>query len=206
MRDTVILRVVSGRVPAGQLEAVVEAYRQHYAPVARRTAGLDRYAVGVRTIDDGTGELAALTLWSTVEAALAAYGGSLTAIRTIDGRGHGETLDRVDYYEVDAGGARRLPGATLHLRFTAGVVARGLDADIQRELRGRLPDLPPEAIEAFVGRRVLGADVEIAFVSMWSGAPDGIALDGPLWPSISDRYDRFRIALHEVVLEGSGAV
>ena len=200
-----ILRVVSGRVPAGKLDAVTEAFQIEYEPIARRMSGLDRYAVGIRPAADGTHDIAALTLWSTVEAALAAYGGDLATVRTIDGRSHGETLHRVDYYEIDEGGARRRPGTPTYLRLTAGTVARGLDADIQKELRTRLPDLGPEALEAWVGRRVHGADVEIAFVSMWSTVPPGVALDEPLWPSISDRYQTFRIAVHEVVLEGSGA-
>ncbi len=199
-----ILRVVSGQVPAGKLDAVIEVFRRDYEPIAQRTTGLDRYAVAVRAAADGTHDIAALTLWSTVEAALAAYGGDLTTVRTIDGKSHGETLHRVDYYEVDEAGARRGPGAASHLRFTAGTVARGMDADIQKELRTRLPDLPPEALEAWVGRRVHGSDVEIAFVSMWSAVPAGVVLEAPLWPSISDRYDTFRVAVHRVVLEGIG--
>jgi hypothetical protein len=200
-----ILRVVSGRVPEGQLDAVVDAYRRDYVPIARRTADLDRFVVAGRPTSDGSHELAAMTIWSTVEAALAAYTGDLTAIRTLDGRSHGETLSRVDYYEIDEGGARRQTGGSTRLRLTAGSVARGLDADIQQELRHRLPDLPPEAIEAYVGRRVLGADVEIAFVSTWSAAPAGMALDEPLWPSISDRYDAFRIAVFDILIAGAGA-
>ena len=91
------------------------------------------------------------------------------------------------------------------IRLTAGSVARGHDADIQQELRRRLPDLPPEAVEAYVGRRVLGANVEIALVTSWSTAPAGVALDEPLWPSISDRYDTFRIGVYDILIEGAGA-
>ena len=106
-----------------------------------------------------------MTVWSTVEAALAAFEGDLSAVRTLDGVGHGETLSRVDYYEVDDGAARRRPGTATRLRLTAGTVARGLDADIQQELRRRLSELPAEAIDAYVGRRVLGDAVEIALVT-----------------------------------------
>jgi hypothetical protein len=201
-----ILRIVSGRVPAGGLDGVVDGYRRDYEPVARGISGLDRYAIGARILPEGHHELAALTLWTSVEDALAAYGGDLAAIRTIDGKSHGEVLERVEYYEIDSGGARRRPGTAAHLRLTAGRVARGLDADIQKELRSRLPDLPAAAIEAYVGRRVHGADVEIAFVSTWAGQPDGMVLDAPLWPAISDRYDEFRIAVFGVLLEGTGAV
>ena len=199
-----ILRVVSGRVPADRLDAVVEAYRREYVPIAQRTPGLDRFLVAARSAPDGGHELAAMTTWSTVESALAAYEGNLTAVRTVDGRTHGELLAKVDYYEIDEGGARRRPGVATRLRLTAGTVARGLDADIQQELRKRLPELPAEAVEAFVGRRVLGSDVEIALVTTWSAAPAGTALDQPIWPSISDRYSAFRIELHRILLEGAG--
>ena len=200
-----ILRVVSGRVPEGKLDVVVDAYRRDYVPIARRTAGLDRFVVAARSASDGGHELAAMTIWTTVEAAMEAYDGDLTAVRTLDDRSHGEELSRVDYYEIDEGGARRRTGPSTRLRLTAGSVARGLDADIQQELRRRLPELPPEAIEAYVGRRVLGADVEIALVTSWSTAPAGVALDAPLWPGISDRYDVFRIAVFDILIEGTGA-
>jgi len=146
-----------------------------------------------------------MTTWTTVEAALEAYAGDLRAVRTLDGRNHGETLSGVDYYEIDEGGARRRTGVSTRLRLTAGSVARGLDADIQQELRQRLPELPPEVIEAYVGRRVLGGEVEIALVTSWSAAPAGVALDEPLWPSISDRYDAFRIGVYDILIEGTGA-
>jgi hypothetical protein len=200
-----ILRVVSGRVPEGKLDIVVDAYRRDYVPIAQQIAGLDRFVVAGRPHPDGGHELAAMTIWTTVDAAMAAYAGDLTAVRTLDDRSHGEQLSRVDYYEIDEGGARLRTGPSTRLRLTAGSVARGLDADIQQELRRRLPELPPEAIEAYVGRRVLGADVEIALVTSWSTAPAGVMLDAPLWPAISDRYDAFRIAVFDILIEGTGA-
>jgi hypothetical protein len=199
-----ILRVVSGRIPPGQLTAVIEAYRRDYVPAARATAGLDRFLVAARPAPDSGHELAAMTTWTSVEAALAAYGGDLTAVRTLDGRNHGETLTAVDYYEIDEGGARHDPGTATLLRLTAGTVAPGLDADIQQELRRHLPALPVEAIEAYVGRRVLGDAVEIALVTTWSASPAGSSLDAPLWPSITSRYDTFRVAVHDIHLQGAG--
>jgi hypothetical protein len=200
----VILRVVSGRVRPGQLDDVVESYRTEYAPIARGVAGLDRYIVAARPVPDGGHAIAAMTLWTTVEDALAAYAGDLASVRTVDAQSHGEAFLRVDYYEVDEGGARRRSGTPTRLRLTAGTVARGLDADIQQDLRRSLPALPPETTEAWVGRRVLGADVEIALITTWSEAPPDIALDAPLWPAISTRYDTFRIEVHDIFLEGSG--
>jgi hypothetical protein len=201
----VILRVVSGRIDPGRIADVVARYDRDYVPIARATAGLDRYVVGARPADDGGHHLAAMTTWTSVDAALTAYGGDLTAVRTLDGRTHGEGLTHVDYYEVDEGAAQRRAGEPRVLRLTAGTVARGLDADIQQELRRRLPDLPAEVAEAFVGRRVIGADVEIALVTTWTAVSGGVDLGAPLWPSISSRYDAFRVEVHDILLDGSGA-
>ena len=200
-----ILRVVSGRVPPGQIEAVAEEYRRDYVPVAEQRAGLDRFVIGVRPIASGGHALAAMTLWTSIEAALDAYGGNLTAVRTLDARSHGERLTRVDYYEVDtASELHRSAAEPRFLRLTAGRVARGLDADIQQELRRNLPTLEPEAVDAWIGRRVLGADVQIAFASTWSAVPEGRSLEDPIWPAISGRYDEFRVEVHEIVLQGAG--
>jgi hypothetical protein len=32
-----------------------------------------------------------------------------------------------------------------------------------------------------------------------------VVLDAPLWPAISDRYDAFRIAVFDILIEGTGA-
>jgi hypothetical protein len=199
----VILRVVSGRIRPGELDAVSRSFRADYVPVAARTPGLRRYVVAARIADDGP-RIAAMSIWRDVEAALTAYGGDVTTPRTLDGRDHGATFDRVDYYELEA--VRMLADARMpaRLRLSAGTIARGLDADIQQELRARLSDLPPDALEAYVGRRVLGGAVDIAFMSTWAADPPAIALDAPLWPEISDRYSTFRLEVHEVVVAGSG--
>jgi hypothetical protein len=124
-------------------------------------------------------------------------------MRTLDDRGHGEELTRVDYYEVDEGVIRHDAVEPAFLRLTAGTVARGLDADIQQELRRRLVDLPPAVAEGYIGRRVLKDVVEIAFVSSWSGDHDRASLEQPIWPQISTRYDSFRVTVFDIVLAGT---
>jgi hypothetical protein len=184
------------------METVSNAYTVSYFPIAMRTAGLDRFLVATRP-SDGDHELASMTLWSTVEAALAAYEGNLSAKRTLDATEHGEDLTHVDYYEVEDAVVRHSDVPANFLRLTAGTVARGLDADIQQELRRRLGELPPQVAEGYVGRRVLGDVVEIAFVSTWSEAPDGRSLDAPIWPDISSRYDAFRVNVFDVLVSGT---
>jgi hypothetical protein len=200
----VILRVVGGQIRRGELVAVSRSFRTAFVPVAARTRGLRRYVVGTRPSEDGGHRLAAMTIWDDLDGALAAYGGELSTPRTLDGLDHGAHLDRVDYYEVEATRARADEREPTRLRLTAGTVARGLDADVQEELRARVPELPDEAIEAYVGRRVLGRVVEIAFMSTWTKEPPGLVLDAPIWPAISARYETFRMELHDVVVEGLG--
>lgn len=184
------------------LDEVMGVYRRDYVPIAERTSGLERYAVATRPSDDGYA-LAAMTVWTTVEAALRAYGGNLDSPRTLDDRKHGEELTDVDYYEVEPAGVHRRPGSPRFLRLTSGTVTRGLDADIQQDLRRRLSSLPPEALEAYLGRRVIGTEVEIAFVSTWAATPGGVSLEEPIWPEISGRYDTFRAELFEIHVDGS---
>jgi hypothetical protein len=201
----VILRVINGQVRSGELDSVAASYRRTYVPVAEKLDGLARFVIAVRDGADGVQHLAAMTLWTTVDAALAAYGGDLAAIRTVDAAEHGEVLVRVDYYEVeDTAGPGPAEEPVTLLRLTAGRVARGLDAEIQQELRRNLPSLPAEARESWVGRRVLDSDVEIAFVSTWTSGPGDGSLEEPMWPSISARYDSFRVEVLRILIEGSG--
>jgi hypothetical protein len=41
-------------------------------------------------------------------------------------------------------------------------------------------------------------------MSTWSAEPEDVALDAPIWPDISNRYDTFGMELHEVALVGDG--
>ena len=97
-------------------------------------------------------------------------------------------------FEVDESTLRRSDAAAHILRLSVGRVARGMDVDIQRELRERMHLLEPEMTEGYVGRRILGNDVEIAFISAWEREPDGRSLDAPMWPDISASYDAFEVA------------
>jgi hypothetical protein len=200
-----LLRVVTGSIPTGQRDAVAESLEREYVPVARTLPGLARYLIGTWSRPasaDGDG-IAFLTLWDDVEAASAAFGGRLTELRLIDGFAHGEVLEQINYYEVDIVEAGRRSEAPRYLRLTAGTLGRGLDADIQRNLRARLDNLPPEIVDAYVGRRVSGQSVEIAFVSTWTAAATTARLEQPVWPEISSQYDTFSIRVCDLLLEGT---
>ena len=199
-----ILRVVRGRIRPGERDAVLGAMRQGYEPVLATTPGILRFVMGVRASSGGGDRLAAVSIWDTLDSASAAYGGDLATARTIDGLDRGAQYDTVAYYELEALRTPAPGEPPRFLRVTAGTVSRGLDADIQQELRNRLSELPAEAVEAYVGRRVIGRTVEIAFLSTWTEAPAGRSLDQPVWPDISSRYDTFALEVHDVALIGDG--
>jgi hypothetical protein len=200
-----ILRVLSGRIPSGRLQSVTAALERHYVPRVESPDGPERYLVAFRAVDgtDDEHEIAYLTLWTDFEAASRAFDGQLSALRLLDDVDHGEILEHVEYYEVEIGETRVAPGRPRFLRLTAGTVGRGLDADIQRDLRNRLGELGPEVVDAYIGRRVKGSLVEIGFISTWTDAVPAAQLEQPIWPDISEQYDTFSLRVFRVLLEGS---
>ena len=188
-----ILRIVRGRVAVDGVERVTAALAATPHGHASTTPGLVRSHVGLRPLVDGECEMVLVTCWETVDAAIAAD-------RELDGTGmpQGATPDaglrEVAYFEVDESTLRRSDAAADILRVSVGRVARGMDVDIQRELRERMHLLEPAMTEGYVGRRILGNDVEIAFISAWDHEPEGRSLDAPMWPDISAGYDAFEVA------------
>jgi hypothetical protein len=200
----VILRVVRGVVAPGALPDVRAAFGERYEPIARTTPGLVRYHAAARQ-DGDVHRLVVVTFWTAVEAALAAYGGDLDTPRTLDASEPHASLTDVAYFEVDESQIRRTTTHPAILRLTVGRVAQGVDAGIQQELRARLHELDVGMSEAYVGRRFVGSDVEVAFVSTWHEAPAGRALDQPIWPDISSRYDAFEVETFVPILSGPPA-
>jgi len=200
----VILRIVRGVVAPGRLPEISAAFGERYEPIARATPGLVRYHAAVRPEGDSH-RLLVVTFWTAVEAALAAYGGDLDTPRTLDGSDPHATLTDVAYFEVDESRIRRADTHPAVLRLTVGRVAQGIDAGIQQELRARLHEVEEGMSEAYVGRRFVGSDVEVAFVSTWSEPLPGRALDQPIWPDISSRYDAFEVETFAPILSGPPA-
>jgi hypothetical protein len=201
----VILRIVRGHVTESRMAALVDGFVHRYAPLAARTPGLVRYHAGVRPVADGD-ELVLVTFWSSVDAAMRAYDGDIDAVRTLDGMSRHADLREVAYFEIDESQLRRSTSDVVALRLTVGRVARGIDADIQQELRSHLHELEPAMTEAYVGRRIVGTDVEVAFISAWESIPAGRALDDAFWPDISARYDAFEVACYRPIASGAATV
>jgi hypothetical protein len=200
----VILRIVRGELPSPRVADLRAELAARYDPIARATPGLIRYQAAVRPEGDVT-RLVVVTFWTSVEAALVAFDGDLDTPRTLDGPSRHVTLTDVAYFEVDESQLRRADAHPAVLRLTIGRVAQGIDAGIQQEVRSRLHELHEGMSEAYVGRRFVGSDVEVAFVSTWSEVPAGRVLDEPIWPDISARYDAFEVETFVPLLSGPPA-
>ena len=200
----VILRIVRGVVPSAGLSDLGAEFVRVYEPAARAASGLVRYHAAIRP-EGADHRLVVVTFWTSVEAALAAYGGDLDTPTSLVGSPAHATLTDVAYFEVDESQLRRTDTHPELLRLTVGRVAQGVDAGIQQELRARLRELDGALSEAYVGRRIVGTDVEVAFVSTWAEVPPGRALDQPIWPDISSRYDDFQVETFVPILSGPPA-
>jgi hypothetical protein len=200
----VILRIVRGVVASGSLPDLGAEFERAYEPAARAASGLVRYHAAIRP-EGNDHLLVVVTFWTSAEAAIAAYGGDLDTPTSLAGPPQHATLTDVAYFEVDESQLRRPVNHPELLRLTVGRVAQGIDAGIQQELRARLHELDDTMSEAYVGRRIVGTDVEVAFVSTWSEIPPGRALDQPIWPDISSRYDAFQVETFVPILSGPPA-
>ena len=200
-----ILRIVRGRMAVHQLEALSAAFEQSSDGRAGPTSGLVRSHVGIRPLAGDEHEVVLVTCWETVDAAIAADGGDLDALRSLHRPAADAVLLEVAYFEVDESTLRRSEAVADVLRLSVGRVARGLDVDIQHELRERMHLLEADMTEGYVGRRILGGDVEIAFISAWEREPAGRSLDAPVWPDISASYDAFEVATFRPLARGATA-
>ena len=200
-----ILRIVRGRVAVNRVEALAAALAASSGSRSRSTPGLLRSHVGLRPLTADECEVVLVSCWETVDAAISSAGDAAGGAASLDGAAAGARLDEVAYFEVDESMIRRSEAAADLLRLSVGRVARGLDVDIQQELRQRMHLLDPEMSEGYVGRRILGDDVEIAFISAWEREPLGRSLDAPVWPDLSANYDAFEVVTFRAVA-GEAAV
>ena len=184
-----ILRIVRGRVAIDRVEGLTAALGATPDGHVRATPGLVRSHVGLRGLEGDEREVVLVTCWETVDAAVAEEAGT----------------GGVAFFEVDESTLRRSDAAAHVLRLSVGRVARGMDVDIQGVLRERMHLLGSEMTEGYVGRRILGNDVEIAFISAWDREPEGRTLDGPIWPDISAGYDAFEVATFRPLVSEAAA-
>jgi hypothetical protein len=196
-----ILRIVRGRLPSARLSVLTESFASEYVSDALKRPGLIRFHVGIRP-NGAEHELVAVSCWSTVEAATMAFG-DLSSPRTMGNLADLAEFSGADYFELDGTVENPTPDLPVVLRLTAGRLDPGLDVETQRELRRRLPFLDGGMTQAYVGRRLVGTQVEVAFVSTWAGRQMAGELERPIWPDIASRYDQFWVRTYVLVTEAT---
>lgn len=192
-----ILRVIRGRASPEQLEALRAALRERLGADDREPTGLLSYHLGVRS-GDGVVEWAFVGLWASPEAVTSGdeRGRSALSIATALGL---EDLTAA-HYEIDAPTRDPRPGNVVAIRIACGEFSKaGADIEMLNALRARVPLLGDEMAEAYVGRRLVGRAVEVAFVSTWRERPGHLSLEAPFWPDIVVHYDRLAIDVYESV-------
>jgi hypothetical protein len=139
------------------------------------------------------------SFWTSAEAAARADAGEASPL-SLAARHLAKV--RAASFEVDETILRRSDEEPVAIRVFIGRFSRpGADIEMQELLRRRAPLLGDEMTEAYVGRRMVGRAVEVAFISTWREVPSDRRLEDPFWPDIVLRYDEFEIAVYPIVTE-----
>ena len=192
-----ILRVIRGRGSDDEILALNAALKiDHDAPGADR-AKPERFHVGWRERDDRDREVVVISHWRSAEAV--ANGDAAGTSPYSLARRHLRDVE-VAHFEVDDTVARRSGTQPVALRIATGRFSKpGADSEMQNLLRQRAPLIGDEMTEAWVGRRLIGREVEVTFVSAWGRLPSDQALDVAFWPDIALRYDEFVVEVYAAV-------
>lgn len=188
--------MVRGAVRLGTVDALRVGLAEGYYAAARDRPGIVRAHAALRSVRDGHA-FAFVSVWSSPDDVLAAFGRGVERVGLIPNVTEHLDVGAVEHYEVDEALFDRSPSAPSVLRIAAGSVELGSDAEIQQELRRRLPELGPDVVEAEVGRRIHGPMVEVAFVTLWSARPQDQVLEEPLWPDVADLYRSYWIETYD---------
>jgi hypothetical protein len=192
----VILRVIRGRGDQARAAALRAELIERLGPGPIPTDGPDRYHLGAREGAAGL-EVLALACWPSAEAAAAGDAREISPLRIA-----ARHLDQVQvaHFEIDVNVLRDADVHPAVLRVATGRFSSpGADIQMQELLRERVPTIGDEMTEAYIGRRILERDVDVAFVSAWRGLPSEGRLEDPFWPDISLRYDTFDVEVYSRV-------
>jgi hypothetical protein len=186
-----VLRIVWGRVESARFPALADAFRDA-STEGPKPDGLVAWHLGTRP-SAAARAVAGLTVWESADQALVALGSGLASSRTLGGLGGAAEFSRADFYEIDAARVHPVRGDPAFLRVATGLLAGPSTSEMLGEMRQRLPLVGPEMVEAYIGRRLVAAGVEIAFVSIWENLPDVRQLEMPLWPDLARRKESFAV-------------
>jgi len=191
-----ILRVIRGLGDRGRIAALRADLIARLGPGPVTVDGPDRYHLGRRAGID-LDDVLLVACWPSAEAAAAGDARGVSALELAR-----RFLDNVDvaHFEVDVNVLRAEHARPTALRIATGRFSRpGADIQMQQLLRDRLPAVGPEMLEAYVGRRVVGRAVDVAFVSTWEGRSGDLRLHETFWPDISLQYDTFTVEVYAAV-------
>jgi hypothetical protein len=186
-----VLRIVWGRVESARFPALADAFRDA-STEGPKPDGLVAWHLGTRP-SGAARAVAGLTVWDTADHALAAFGGDLASNRVIGRLGATAEFFHADFYEIEAARVHPVRGDPAFLRVATGFLAGPSTAEILGEMRQRLPLVGTEMVEAYIGRRLIAAGVEVAFISIWESIPDVRQLEMPLWPDLASRKESFTV-------------
>jgi hypothetical protein len=189
--------MVRGRVLPGRHEVLRAGLDASLAQI-RDLGGILQVNVGLRSVPEGN-EFALVTTWATADANVAAFGPNVDGIARIAGVTEYLDVRAVEHFELDESVTVQHEAQRAILRIAVGSIELGSDAEIQQELRRRIPELGNEVVEAYVGRRIRDRMIEVAFVTLWSGRRANLTLEDPVFPDMADRYASYTIEVYEDV-------
>lgn len=196
-----ILRLIRGVAIPIELAALQAALLARLGGTDRHPAGPTRYHLASRNAADQI-DVLIMSLWPSAEAALEGDAQEASPLRVAMTSGIRDLSTA--HFEVDSAVEQPGDGEPIAIRVATGVFSRhGADIEMLNLLRERLPLVGDDITEAYVGRRLVGRAVEVAFVSAWRRIPEDRPLEEPFWPDIALRYDRFTV---EVFGHVGGAV
>lgn len=186
-----VLRIVWGRVEQHGLPALADAF-DAATQGGTSVGGLIAWHLGSRPVG-AHHEVAAVTVWDSVEDALAAFADDLASDRTLSHLDGVAAFSNADFYEIEGTHVRSATDDTVAIRVATGILPSGPETEILSEMRRRLTSVGSNAVEAYVGRRLVERGVEAVFVSLWEHAPDLARLDDPIWPDLAELKADFTV-------------
>jgi hypothetical protein len=197
----VILRVMHGIAAADQLEELATALCLVLPDGPSPEPGLARLHLASGAVTSlGAGvqrPVVVLAFWESAEAAAVAdrRGSSPLTIA----RRHLRDLV-LEHFEIDESVRRDAHEPPRLIRIATGRFAKpGSDKEMLDVLRERVPGIGEPMADAYVGRRMIGREVQVTFVSTWREAPPDRDLAAALWADIALRYEAFEVGLFEII-------
>ena len=198
-----ILRVIHGHAAYRDLEELARAFGPVLPATRGGDPGLRRVHVGHRDLSpndngpDAEAEIAVVTFWESAETVSDADRRGTSPLTIA--RRHLRDLE-VEHFEIDETVFCDESKPVRLIRIATGRVSKpGAHTEMLELLRARAPLLGDPMVEAYTGRRMVGREVCVTFVSTWHEAPAGKQLEDALWPDIALRYDSFEVCVYRTM-------